>query len=65
MVDGTRHEFTGLLAAEGPDLILKLSDSRSWYLRTPPGIERLIGRHVRVAGTRLGNELHVDRFCPV
>ena len=65
MIDGTRHEFTGLLAADGPELVLRLSDTRTWTLRAAAGLERYVGRQVRVSGVRHGQELHVDTIMPV
>jgi hypothetical protein len=65
MVDGTRHEFTGFLATAGAELSLQMSDSRSWILRWPLGLDRFVGRYVRVNGVRSGAELHVDHYSAV
>jgi hypothetical protein len=64
-LDGTRHEITGLLGTDGGDFILKMSDGRSWSLRVPHGSERMIGRFVRVSGTRWGAALFVEMMNAV
>ena len=64
-MDGTRHELTGLLGKDGQDLVLKMTDGRSWSLRVPHGSERMVGRFVRVSGTRWGRELFVDLMSAV
>ena len=64
-MDGTRHEFTGVLGKDGQDVVLRMSDGRSWSLRVPHGSERMLGHFVRVSGTRWGRELFVDLMSAV
>ena len=52
MPAGTRHDFTGLLTAQGAELILSTEDGRHWRLNSFPGIERYIDQTVRVSGVR-------------
>ncbi len=62
---GTRHEFTGVLTVIGSDLVLRLPDGREWKLLATIGVERFIGRSIKVSGIRGGNgSLHVTGFSP-
>ncbi len=57
MPKGTHHDETGLLLREGRSLILQRDDGGRWRLDIRRSAESLLGRRVRVQGTRSGFDL--------
>ncbi len=51
---GSEHDETGRLLREGPSLILQRDDGGRWRLDLDPGDRAMLGRRVRVHGTRSG-----------
>lgn len=54
---GSHHDETGILMREGPWLVLCRDKGGRWRLDADLGADRLIGRRVRVVGTRSGFDL--------
>lgn len=57
MPRGTAHELVGLLLRDGRSLVLRVDDGGEWRLDAPGRAWRLLGRRVRVTGTRDGFDL--------
>lgn len=57
MPRGTSHDLIGLLLREGCSLIMRVDDGGEWRLDAPGRASRLVGRRVRVTGTRDGFDL--------
>jgi hypothetical protein len=57
MPRGTHHEETGLLLREGQWLVLQRQDGGRWRLEAGSKAAALLGRRVRVQGTRSGFDL--------
>ena len=57
MPRGTAHDLVGLLLRNGRSLILRTDDGGEWRLDAPSGAGKLVGRRVRVTGTRDGFDL--------
>ena len=57
MPRGTAHDLVGLLLRDGRSLILRVDDGGEWRLDAPSGAGSLVGRRVRVTGTRDGFDL--------
>ena len=51
---GTRHEIEGLLLERQGELVLDVRGGGTWRLDTGWRARRLLGRRVRVSGTRDG-----------
>jgi hypothetical protein len=51
---GSEHDETGRLLREGANLILQRDDGGRWRLDVGRGHAGLLGRRVRVLGTRSG-----------
>ncbi|MBB4050372.1 DUF5818 domain-containing protein [Sphingomonas zeae] len=54
---GTRIEVEGLLLEENGGLVLDVRDGGTWRLEAGWRTRRLLGRRVRVTGTRDGFDL--------
>lgn len=54
---GSRHDETGLLMREGRAIVLRRDDGGRWRLDVGRRAEPLLGRRVRVIGTRSGFDL--------
>lgn len=61
MPRGTAHELVGLLLRDGQSLVLRIDDGGAWRLDAPGRAWRLLGRRVRVTGTRDGFDLLAAR----
>lgn len=60
---GTSHVETGVLALEGRALTLQRDGGGRWRLDAPRRLWRLVGRRVRLSGTRVDFDwLAVDSF---
>jgi len=57
MPRGTHHDEIGLLLREGRFLVLQRDDGGRWRLDVSPRADALLGRRVRVQGTRSGFDL--------
>ena len=57
MPRGTHHDETGLLLREGQFLVLQRDDGGRWRLEAGARADALLGRRVRVEGTRNGFDL--------
>jgi hypothetical protein len=65
MPRGTEHEESGLLLREGACLVLQRDDGGRWRLDVGRKADALLGRRVRVQGTRSGFDLlDVRRIDP-
>jgi hypothetical protein len=65
MPRGTQHDETGLLLRDGRFLVLQRDDGGRWRLDADPAALGLLGRRVRVQGTRSGFDLlDVRRIDP-
>lgn len=65
MPRGTHHDETGLLMREGEFLVLQRDDGGRWRLDVGGRVDVLLGRRVRVQGTRSGFDLlDVRRIDP-
>ena len=63
MPRGSRHELTGLLLGEGLYPVLRVTDGGEWRLDIRGRYKHLLGRRVRVIGSRADfNLLDVDRI---
>lgn len=54
---GSRHEETGVLLREPGALILQRDDGGRWRLDADQGPQALLGKRVRVIGTRSAFDL--------
>lgn len=57
MPRGTQHDETGLLLREGQAFVLQRDDGGRWRLDVGVTAVDLLGRRVRVQGTRSGFDL--------
>ena len=57
MPHGTSHDETGTIWREAGYLVLLRDAGGRWRLDAPLSAERLIGKRVRVVGTRAGFDL--------
>jgi len=57
MPRGTKHDGTGLLLREGHELVLQRDDGGRWRLDAGRNAFDLLGRRVRVQGTRSGFDI--------
>jgi len=65
MPRGTQHDETGLLLREANDFVLERDDGGRWRLDVGRRAIELVGRRVRVQGTRSGFDLlDVRRIDP-
>lgn len=54
---GSRHDETGLLRWDRGTLILQRDGGGRWRLETGRRAETMVGRRVRIVGTRVGFDL--------
>ena len=54
---GSKHDEEGMLLRDGQFLILRRAAGGRWRLEADREAERLVGRRVRVKGTRVGFDL--------
>lgn len=52
MPRGSQHELIGLLLGEEPYPILRMADGGEWRLDMSGRYQHLLGRRVRIVGTR-------------
>jgi hypothetical protein len=65
MPRGGRVELSGLLLADGRNLVLRMDDGGEWRLEVTRNYPKLLGRRVTVTGTRDGFDLiAVSRIDP-
>jgi Protein of unknown function (DUF5818) len=65
MPRGTRHELAGMLLGDGPYPVLRVADGGEWRLDCTRSCRHLLGRRVRVVGTRSDFDmLDVERIEP-
>ena len=62
---GSKHDEEGVLLCERGVLVLRRDAGGRWRLEADRDAERLVGRRVRVKGTRVGFDLlAVERLTP-
>ncbi|QJR05843.1 hypothetical protein HH800_26785 (plasmid) [Sphingobium yanoikuyae] len=65
MPRGTRHELVDMLLGDGPYPVLRVADGGEWRLDCTRSCRHLLGRRVRVVGTRSDFDmLDVERIEP-